>query len=163
MLKLKSSDGDEFTVDQEIMSCSSKIKDLLGSKRFRKKNKKTNGEVIIPLPTISSAMLEKAIEWATLYRDAYIVTENEEDDTDLDWEAEFFKRNQGVLIGLINAANDLMIKPMLEASCKATAKWMEGKPVEEIRKFFNLTNDLTPQEEDELRRENEMLLAMRLV
>lgn len=32
---------------------------------------------------------------------------------------------------------------------------IKGKSPEEIRKTFNITNDFTPEEEDQIRRENE--------
>jgi S-phase kinase-associated protein 1 len=35
------------------------------------------------------------------------------------------------------------------------ADMMKGKSVEEIRKMFNIKNDFTPEEEEEVRKENQ--------
>lgn len=53
------------------------------------------------------------------------------------------------------AANYLDIKPLLDVGCKTVANMIKGKSPEEIRKTFNIQNDFTPEEEDQIRRENE--------
>lgn len=53
------------------------------------------------------------------------------------------------------AANYLDIKPLLDVGCKTVANMIKGKSPEEIRKTFNITNDFTPEEEEQIRRENE--------
>lgn len=44
---------------------------------------------------------------------------------------------------------------MLDVGCKTVANMIKGKSPEEIRKTFNIQNDFTPEEEDQIRRENE--------
>ncbi len=39
--------------------------------------------------------------------------------------------------------------------CKTVANMIKGKSPEEIRKTFNIQNDFTAEEEDQIRRENE--------
>lgn len=53
------------------------------------------------------------------------------------------------------AANYLDIKALLDVGCKTVANMIKGKSPEEIRKTFNIQNDFTPEEEDQIRRENE--------
>jgi len=48
----------------------------------------------------------------------------------------------------------LDIKPLLDLTCKTVANMIKAKSPEEIRKTFNITNDFTPEEEDQVRREN---------
>lgn len=55
----------------------------------------------------------------------------------------------------MQASNYLDIKPLLDVGCKTVANMIKGKSPEEIRKTFNITNDFTPEEEDQIRRENE--------
>lgn len=56
---------------------------------------------------------------------------------------------------LPQAANYLDIKALLDVGCKTVANMIKGKSPEEIRKTFNIQNDFTPEEEDQIRRENE--------
>ncbi|KAE9450291.1 hypothetical protein C3L33_17806, partial [Rhododendron williamsianum] len=53
------------------------------------------------------------------------------------------------------AANYLNIKSLLDLTCQTVADMIKGKTPEEIRKTFNIKNDFTPEEEDEVRRENQ--------
>jgi len=48
----------------------------------------------------------------------------------------------------------LDIKSMLDLTCKTVAKMITGKTPEEIRATFNIKNDFTPAEEEQVRREN---------
>ena len=63
--------------------------------------------------------------------------------------------DQGTLFELILAANYLDIKGLLEVTCKTVANMIKGKKAEEIRKAFNIKNDFTPEEEEQIRKENE--------
>jgi len=53
------------------------------------------------------------------------------------------------------AANYLDIKGLLDLTCQTVADMIKGKTPEEIRKTFNIKNDFTPEEEEEVRRENQ--------
>ena len=70
------------------------------------------------------------------------------------WDQDFLKVDQGTLFEIILAANYLDIKGLLEVTCKTVANMMKGKSAEEIRKLFNIENDLTPEEEEQIRKEN---------
>ncbi|KAK6141015.1 hypothetical protein DH2020_025237 [Rehmannia glutinosa] len=70
------------------------------------------------------------------------------------FDAEFVKVDQGTLFDLILAANYLDIKSLLDLTCETVANMMKGKTPDEIRKEFNIKNDYTPEEEEEVRQEN---------
>ncbi|KRY08518.1 S-phase kinase-associated protein 1 [Trichinella britovi] len=55
---------------------------------------------------------------------------------------------------LKKAANYLEIKSLLDVACKTVANMIKGKSPEEIRRTFNIKNDFTPEEEEQIRREN---------
>lgn len=59
------------------------------------------------------------------------------------------------MICCIQAANYMHIKGLLALACQAVANMIKGKTPEEIRKTFNIKNDLTPEEEEEVRRETQ--------
>ena len=53
------------------------------------------------------------------------------------------------------AANYLDVKGLLDVGCKWVANMIKGKSPEDIRSTFNIRNDFTPEEEEQIRRENE--------
>ena len=55
----------------------------------------------------------------------------------------------------LQAANYLDIKGLLDVTCKTVANMIKGKTPEEIRKTFNIKNDFTASEEEQVRKENE--------
>lgn len=55
---------------------------------------------------------------------------------------------------MVQAANFLDIKSLLELACQAVANIIKGKTAEEIRQHFDIKNDFTPEEEEAIRKEN---------
>ena len=53
------------------------------------------------------------------------------------------------------AANYLDIKPLLKLGSAKIASLIKGKPIEEIRQFFQMENDFTPEEEANVIEENQ--------
>ena len=116
------------------------------------------------------------IQWATYHKDDPPLPEDDENkekrtDDICSWDADFLKVDQGTLFELILAANYLDIKVclpetrltlltsilqgLLDVTCKTVANMIKGKTPEEIRKTFNIKNDFTPSEEEQVRKENE--------
>ncbi|BBH08056.1 hypothetical protein Prudu_020142 [Prunus dulcis] len=56
----------------------------------------------------------------------------------------------------LGAANFLNIKSLLDLTCQRIADMIKGKTPAEIRKTFNIKDQFTPEEEEEVRRENHM-------
>ena len=52
------------------------------------------------------------------------------------------------------AANYLDVKPLLELSCAKVASLIKGKSIQEIRQFFQIENDFSPEEEEQVMQEN---------
>lgn len=55
---------------------------------------------------------------------------------------------------LIQAANYLAIKELMDLACRTAAGIMKAMSVEEIRDFFNVVNDYTPEDEEKIRGEH---------
>ena len=148
---LQSSDRKIFEVECEITKISTVLANM----------DQCNGEgEPIPLPNVNAAILKKVIQWATHHKDdppAPEDDENREKRTDDigPWDQEFLKVDQGTLFELILAANYLDIKGLLDMTCKTVANMIKGKTPEEIRKTFNIKNDFSPEEEEQVRKENE--------
>ncbi|KAG6704772.1 hypothetical protein I3843_07G144300 [Carya illinoinensis] len=126
-ITLKSSDGETFEVDEAVALESQTIKHMIED------DCADNG---IPLPNVTSKILSKVEDLKT-------------------WDTEFVRVDQATLFDLILAANYLNIKSLLDLTCQNVADMIKGKTPEEIRKTFNIKNDFTPEEEEEVRRENQ--------
>ncbi|CAL5436522.1 unnamed protein product [Camellia sinensis] len=57
-------------------------------------------------------------------------------------------------ISELKAANYLNIKSLLDLTCQTVVDMIKGKTPDEIRKTFNIKNDFSADEEEEVRREN---------
>lgn len=113
----------------------------------------------VPLPNVKAKILSKVIEFCSKHAshpqtstDGKPTAADEELDK---WDKEFVKVDQGTLFELILAANYLNIKELLDLTCLTVANMIKGKTPEEIRKTFNIVNDFTPEEEEQVRRENQ--------
>jgi S-phase kinase-associated protein 1 len=71
-----------------------------------------------------------------------------------EWYAGYVNLDQVVLFELILAADYMGIEPLIALTCATVASKIRGKTSEEIRETFNLVNDLTPEEEAQVREEN---------
>eukprot|EP01051_Picozoa_sp_SAG22_P005161 SAG22_NODE_299_length_12768_cov_11.369426_5_plen_866_part_00 len=71
-----------------------------------------------------------------------------------EFNARFVDVEQGTLFKMILVANQLHADALNDLLCKAVADMIKGKTPEEIRTHFNIRNDFTPEEEEEVRREN---------
>jgi len=152
-VKLQSNDGVVIEIERPIAERSVLIKNML----------EDCGEVndAIPISNVNESILRKVIEWCEHHKNDPVAAENENDDsrkktTDIDeWDQKFMNVDQEMLFEIILAANFLDIKPLLDTGCKTVANMIKGKSPEEIRKLFNIQNDFTPEEEEQIRRENE--------
>jgi len=154
-IKLQSSDGEIFETDVQIAKCSGTIKTMLEDCGMDE-----DQEALVPLPNVNSAILRKVLQWANYHKDDPQTSdddENKEKRTDdiSSWDADFLKVDQGTLFELILAANYLDTKGLLDVTCKTVANMIKGKTPEEIRKTFNIKNDFTAAEEEQVRKENE--------
>uniref|UniRef100_M8BLP8 SKP1-like protein n=1 Tax=Aegilops tauschii TaxID=37682 RepID=M8BLP8_AEGTA len=151
MITLKSSDGEEFQVEEAVAMESQTIRHMIED------DCADNG---IPLPNVDSKILSKVIEYCKKHvqADASSSTSTAAPAPAEDlksFDADFVKVDQATLFALILAANYLNIKGLLDLTCQTVADMIKGKTPEEIRKTFNIKNDFTPEEEAEIRRENQ--------
>ncbi|KAK3129580.1 hypothetical protein QOZ80_6BG0481940 [Eleusine coracana subsp. coracana] len=156
MLTLIGSDGEAFEVEESVAMESQTIKHMIED---------DCAADAIPLPNVSSKILAKVIEFCRKHVQAR-ATEAEDGEASSEpkkasadelktYDAEFVKVDQAILFDLILAANYLDIKLLLDLTCQTVADMIKGKTPEEIRSTFNIRNDFTPEEEAEVRRENQ--------
>ncbi|SCZ93555.1 BZ3500_MvSof-1268-A1-R1_Chr6-3g08736 [Microbotryum saponariae] len=170
-ITLSTSDNETFKVEKDVANRSVLIKNMI----------EDLGETDhpIPLPNVSSNVLKKVslrhhlddslgcctpsdvLEWCEHHKKDIDPPAEENDDTRRkmteisDWDQKFIQVDQEMLFEIILAANYLDIKPLLDVGCKTVANMIKGKQPEEIRKLFNIVNDFTPEEEAQIKKENE--------
>ncbi|MCH82541.1 SKP1-like protein 1B-like [Trifolium medium] len=146
-ITLKCSDGETFEIDEAVVLESQTIKYMIED------NCADSG---IPLPNVTGKIMAKVIEYCKKHVEVASPEEEKPKEDDLkEWDSEFIKVDQATLYHLILAANYLNIKNLLDLTCQAVADMVKGKTPEEIRMVFNIKNDFTPEEEEEVRRENQ--------
>ena len=159
---LISNDDAKVTVDRQVAERSSLLKHML-------EDFGTEGtpEQDIPVPNVNEVVLKKVLEWCQHHRNDppedpnttnndSMTANTRRKSTDIDdWDQKFMQVDQEMLFEIILAANYLDIKALLDVGCKTVANMIKGKNPEEIRKTFNIQNDFTPEEEEQIRRENE--------
>jgi len=154
---LQSSDNKSFPVEVEIAKMSTTIKTMLEDLGV---NSEEGKEEKIPLPNVRGEILKLVIQWAEQHQadpplpDDEDTRERRTDDI-TQWDQEFLRVEQAILFDMILAANYLDIKGLLDVTCKTVANMIKGKTPEEIRRTFNIRNDFTQAEEDQIRKENE--------
>jgi S-phase kinase-associated protein 1 len=153
-VKLQASDNTEgfIEVEENVAKMSQTISNMLEDLG--------NSDLPVPLHNVSTKILTKVVEYCKYHVENPETqpSDSQTDKTSLDitpWDKNFCEMDQETLFELILAANFLDIKPLLDLTCKTVANMIKGKSPEEIRKTFNIKNDFTPEEEEQIRKENE--------
>lgn len=153
IIKLQSSDNEIFETDMKIAKCSGTIKTMLEDCGI---DDDQDG-AIVPLPNVDSKILRLILRWAEQHKDDSIPAddgdgkdEEKRSDKIPAWDADFLKVDQATLYEITLAANYLDIKGLLDSSCKTIANMIKGKSAEEIKKTFNIRNDFTLANEEQM-------------
>ncbi|CAL1375903.1 unnamed protein product [Linum trigynum] len=145
LITLKSSDGESFEVEEAVAMQSQTIKHMIEDG--------CAGDVI-PIPNVTGAILAKVLEFCKKHQQHAPDRQSDADELKK-WDASFANVGPDTLYHLLLAANYLNIKDLLDLTCQTVADIIKGKKPEEIRKYFNIKNDFTKEEEEEIRRENQ--------
>ncbi|KAI3977956.1 hypothetical protein MKX01_032333 [Papaver californicum] len=145
MISLKSSDGEIFEIEEIVAHQSLTIKHIIED---------DCADNAIPLPNVTSKILKRIIDYCNKHRESTASCKADKEALEK-WDKEFVNVDQAILSSLIMAANYLNIRNLLDLTCQTVADMIKGKSPEEIRKTFNIKNDFTPEEEEEVRRENQ--------
>eukprot|EP00339_Tiarina_fusa_P024602 CAMPEP_0117032532 /NCGR_PEP_ID=MMETSP0472-20121206/23314_1 /TAXON_ID=693140 ORGANISM="Tiarina fusus, Strain LIS" /NCGR_SAMPLE_ID=MMETSP0472 /ASSEMBLY_ACC=CAM_ASM_000603 /LENGTH=162 /DNA_ID=CAMNT_0004741199 /DNA_START=12 /DNA_END=500 /DNA_ORIENTATION=+ len=147
LVTLVSVDSKQFQVPRDVAMRSTVVKQMLEDI--------PESEEPVPLVDRScqGAIVAKVVEYLTKHHEFEQASATDEDKQVFD--KEFVAVEDDVLFNLILAANYLDIKDLLDLTCKTVADYIKQcKSAEEIRVRFNIVNDFTPEEEEEVRREN---------
>ena len=112
----------------------------------------------IPQDTVTGPVLQKIEEWCYYHRKHKTLQVPTRDQPPVSWDVAFldrFKDDHNLLCGVMMSANYLAIENLLEICAWQVAQFIIGKSPEEIRETFGIENDFTPEEEAQVRQENE--------
>ncbi|KAJ1342464.1 hypothetical protein BSLG_002963 [Batrachochytrium salamandrivorans] len=174
MITLSSQDNQLFKVRQEIAERSMLLKNIL-------EDLGDTSDTTIPLPNVSGRILQRSakqfssVDWIMcvhvyVYKVVEYCTHHKDDpqpppsdikedfdtirrraDDISEWDTQFINIENDDIFELILAANYMDIKPLLDLGCMTVANRIRGKSPEEIRTAFNIENDFTPEEEEQIR------------
>lgn len=149
---LQSSEGVDVRLSMEAAMTCLTIKNML-------EDLPDQGDVPIPLPNMTTKVLKKVVEFCNYHVDHPEVTQEvHRDESRLgevsSWNKRFCDVDQALLFDLVLASNYLENRSMLDVLSNVIADSIRGLSTLEIRAKFNLRNDFTPEEEEEVRLEN---------
>ncbi|KAF8368796.1 hypothetical protein PRIPAC_86625 [Pristionchus pacificus] len=151
---LTSSDDKSFTVDLRVVKHSGTILGLLENV-----DAESLSEHPIPLMNVTGEILEKIIEWLAHHQNDVVVERDEwrkkVSGTIPQWDRDFMEQfdNDG-LFHMLMGANYLDIRNLLDICTELISVQLKGKNTEQLRAHFGIINDFTPEEEAEMKKEN---------
>lgn len=157
MVTLISSDGARFEVPEAAVRLSQTVLDEMKKDDYNA----ING---IPLPNVAGDVLAKVVEYCTKHASAAAAainadtakTSKEEEELMMkSFDDEFILVDNHMLYSLLTAADAMRIQGLMDLACQRLADMIKGKTSEQMRQTLGITNDFTPEEEEEFRREDE--------
>ena len=151
-ITLVSSDGEKMQISAKAAQRSQLVKGIIED---------YPDDAEVPLNNVKSSILKKIKEYLEHYQDSDpkeierpLASQNYQECVEA-WDFEFINIELDTIFEIILAANYMDIKPLLELASSKIASIIKGKTPEEIRKIFNIQNDFTPEEEQQIRDENQ--------
>jgi S-phase kinase-associated protein 1 len=152
MITLVSSDGEKFQINEKAARRSQLIRGVIDD---------FPDDPEVPLHNVKSNILEKIIKYLEYYKDTEpreierpLPSNNYNECVDA-WDYQFIDLELDQIFEIILSANYMDIKPLMELASSKVASIIKGKSPEDIRKTFNIQNDFTPEEEAQIREENQ--------
>ena len=155
MITLVSSDGVKMQITAKAAQKSQLLKAILED---------NSDDIELPLDNIKSNILKKIKEYLDHYQDTEpkkierpLASVNYQECVDT-WDFEFINVDFDLIFEIILAANFMDIQPLLELASSKVASIIKGKTPEEIRKMIIGEKEFTPEEEEQIRKENQWCL-----
>ncbi|GAX14587.1 hypothetical protein FisN_6Lh367 [Fistulifera solaris] len=160
IVKLTSKEGETFDVPRKVAMMSKLVKDTFSDDDDEDDEEDETEVKEVPLPNVTAPVLKKVIEYCTHYQDEEMtpiqtpLKSGTLDELVQAWYANFVKVDRNMLFDLVAAANFMDIKPLLDLTCLAVSILIKGKSAQELRQMFNISAELSPEEQAEAQREN---------
>ena len=149
---LISSDGEKIETSAKAAMRSTLIKDSIQDCR--------DDIIEFTANNVKGNILKKIVEYLEHYKDTEpkeierpLPSQNFKECVD-EFDFNFTEIDLDMIFEIILASNYLDIKPLQELASAKVASILKGKTIEEIRRTFNITNEFTPEEEQQIIEEN---------
>ena len=159
LIKIQTSDLQFNTLREELYKYSEYLNNLVETSRDISSENEEN--LSIKLDNVDSSVFLKITDFLELYNnDPFKKIDKPLKSDDLSYcvGKEYINfldtMEMELLFEVIKAANFLEIESLLDLTCAKVATMLKGKSVEEIRETFGIENDFTPEEEEEIKKEN---------
>jgi len=153
-IRLQSKDGEFFEVPLQVGKMSGLIKESIDDEDEQ------DNVPEIPIPNVSSDILKRVIDFCKHYSLEEEMTPIQTplrspklEELVQEWYANFVKVPKNTLFDLVAAANFMDIKPLLDLTCLAVSILIKGKSAGELREMFNISAELTPEEQAQIQRD----------
>ncbi|KAK6797577.1 hypothetical protein RDI58_005279 [Solanum bulbocastanum] len=141
LITFKTSAVEEFKLTKVVAMRSEVIKNMV-------QNVDCTSNVL-PLSNVDGKTMTKMVQYWKKYSEEGVTKDRLKS-----FDHNFLKMSQSELVGVLLTANFFDDKQLKEVVIQEFADRIKGKPIEEIREVFGIVNDYTPEEEEEIRREN---------
>ena len=154
IVQLQSSEEEIIEVSKDVICIAETVQNMLDD---------LGGSIDspVPLPNVTAPILRNVLVFCQHYHDNPPAPKSEEqkeefrlDDFD-EWETKYLDVDQETLFGTVLAANYMSITPLMDLICRKIASDIKGLTTEQIREKYGIVNDFTPEEEEQVRKENE--------
>ena len=149
---LISSDGEKIETSAKAAMRSTLIKDSIQDCR--------DDIIEFTANNVKGNILKKIVEYLEHYKDTEpkeierpLPSQNFKECVD-EFDFNFTEIDLDMIFEIILASNYLDIKPLQELASAKVASILKGKTTEEIRRTFGITNEFTPEEEQQIIEEN---------
>ncbi|KAI3745236.1 hypothetical protein L1987_58344 [Smallanthus sonchifolius] len=136
---ITTSGGEKFDVQLQVALQSETIRQMIAD------------EIVLSFPNITGETMSKVLEYCNKHGAGNNITD---DDEMRAFDEQFVEVDQKTLFDLVQAANHINTMSLLDLTCQTVGNMIKGKSPEEIRTTFNIKYEFTPEEEEEIRREN---------
>ncbi|KAK8954678.1 SKP1-like protein 1B [Platanthera zijinensis] len=145
-LRLMSSDGKEVVVEAAVAMKSQLIRQMIEADCAGESD-------VINIPNVTAAVLSLIFRYCEKHLgdgdgDKAIANDLKSFDED------FISVDLDTLYDLLMGSNYLDVKGLLDLACQKVADLIKGKSPDEIRRIFNIEKDFSPEEEEEVNKEN---------
>ncbi|KAJ2003040.1 hypothetical protein H4R26_003287 [Coemansia thaxteri] len=154
MIRLRSSDGRLFAVDQKTGFMSTLVKDIVSDLGVTTEP--------IPLPNVSGEIMADIIKYCRYHKDDARLTSTVpdllQDDSLIEaWDRRFMDMTDEKMLKLIAAADYLNIEPLVDLGCLVVSNIIRSLSVEEIRERYNVVDDFTDAQREQIKKELERM------